>query len=264
MSCVVIIPVYRPSMIDFEKASLLRLRQLMPDEAFLVAPVGLCLDEYLRLWPGLRCEYFDPGYFVSVNSYNKLMLSTSLYLRFASKYEWMLVHQLDAFLFHADLQKFINSPFDYFGAPWVPAQLVHPKFSNAYLLKIFGTKITVGNGGLSLRRISATLNLLMSKQEVVDCWMHNEDGFYAYWGITSMAFRSCSLELAVHFAFEREPELLFQMNGQVLPLGCHGLPRYSQPFYLSNINPLISNFKGIELGMIWDSTAEKSKDGLNK
>lgn len=245
MSCAVIIPVYRAWMAPFEKISFLRLRQLIPDDVYLVAPDGLCLDEYLCLWPELHCECFDAGYFASVSSYNKLMLSPKLYLRFADHYEWMLVHQLDAFLFHADLQQFCNSPYDYFGAPWIPGQFVHPRLSNGHLLKMFGTKITVGNGGLSLRRLSATLELLTSKRLGADRWRYNEDGFYAYWGIKSKGFKSCPLEVAARFAFEREPEMLYRMNGQVLPLGCHGLPKYNQEFYSSIINPLLPDIEGV-------------------
>lgn len=246
MSCAVIVPVYRSWMTPFENISLLRLRQLIHDEVYLVAPDGLCLDEYLRLWPGLRCERFDPRYFVSVSSYNKLMLSPDLYLRFAARYEWMLIHQLDAFLFHADLQQFCDLPYDYYGAPWTPGQLVHPWFSDARLLKMFGTEVTVGNGGLSLRRVSSTLDLLTSKRLGADRWRHNEDSFYAYWGIRSKGFRGCPLEVAARFAFERDPEILYRLNGQVLPLGCHGLPKYSQVFYTSFVNPLIAGIEGID------------------
>ncbi|MDO8343838.1 MAG: DUF5672 family protein [Cellvibrio sp.] len=254
MSCAVIIPVYRSCMTPFEKVSLLRLRQLIHDDVYLIAPNGLCLDEYLRLWPDLRCERFDPRYFASIASYNKLMLSPDLYLRFAAGYEWVLIHQLDAFLFHADLSRFCNSSYDYFGAPWIPGQLVHPVFSNPRLLKLFGTRVTVGNGGLSLRRILPTVDLLTSKRDGADRWSHNEDGFYAYWGIRSKSFRSCPLEVAALFAFERDPEMLYRLNGQVLPLGCHGLPKYTQEFYTSIINPLLPDIEGVdsELACIFD------------
>lgn len=246
MSCAVIIPVYRSWMAPFEKISFLRLRQLIPDEVYLVAPDGLCLDEYLRLWPGLRYECFDPWYFTSVSSYNKLMLSPDLYFRFAARHEWMLVHQLDAFLFHADLQQFCNSPYDYFGAPWIPGQLVHPRFSDARLLKIFGIKVTVGNGGLSLRRIAPTLDLLTTERLGAERWRHNEDSFYAYWGIRSKGFRSCPLEVAARFAFEREPEILYRLNRQTLPLGCHGFQKYNQEFYAPIINPLLADIEEID------------------
>lgn len=244
MDCVIVVPVYRSWMSPFEKISLLRLRQLIPDGVYLVAPEGLCLDEYLTLWSELNCEWFDAEYFVSILSYNKLMLSSGFYSRFASRYKWILVHQLDAFLFHAELQQFCESPYDYFGAPWLNGQFVHPIFRNRYLLEMFGTKITVGNGGLSLRRISSTLNLLESKRFFADHWPHNEDGFYAYWGIKSKMFKSCPFDSALLFAFEKDPEILFRLNGNVLPLGCHGLPRYNQPFYSSIITPLLLGIEG--------------------
>lgn len=240
MNCAVIIPVYRSWMEPFEKASLMRLKQLIPNDVYLIAPEGLCLDEYLELWPTLNIEYFSAQYFKSVLTYNKLMLSVELYVCFQSlNYKWMLVHQLDAFLFHADLKQFTDSSYDYFGAPWISPQVVHPWIVNRYLLKIFGTKVFVGNGGLSLRRIEPTINLLVSKKRFIDDWFQNEDGFFAYWGVKSTSFHSCPFDIAARFAFESSPEELYIMNGGVLPLGCHGLPRYNQKFYHDIINPII-------------------------
>ena len=71
MTCVVIIPIYRSKLEPFEKISLLRLQQLIPDDVYLVAPDGLCLDEYVNIWPDIRIEYFDSSYFKSVLTYNK-------------------------------------------------------------------------------------------------------------------------------------------------------------------------------------------------
>jgi len=270
MSCAVIVPVYRYEMEPFEKISLLRLQQLIPDDVYLVAPDGLCLDEYVNIWPDIRIEYFDSSYFKSVLTYNKLMLSIELYLRFSERYDWILVHQLDAFLFHENLKKFTDTRYDYFGAPWIPSQVVHPNYKNSYMLKLFGTKISVGNGGLSLRRISSTLELLNSKQTQPTSWSHNEDGFFAYWGVKSKKFKCCTFEMASQFAFEKNPEALFRMNGKKLPLGCHGLPRYNQKFYISIIRPLLNNIMGVDDALIekYESLAYQESDNsiikLNK
>jgi hypothetical protein len=250
MVCVVVIPIYRSKLEPFEKISLLRLKQLIKKDVYLIAPDDLCIDEYKNLWSNISIKYFSSEFFKSVLTYNKLMLSTEMYERFASEYEWMLVYQLDAFLFHANLDQFVNSTYDYFGAPWIPSQLVHPRFKNPYLLKILGAKVSVGNGGLSLRRISSTLKLLRSKYTHPEGWSHNEDGFFAYWGVRSSSFKSCTFEMGSQFAFEKNPEILFRVNGEKLPLGCHGLPKYNDEFYISIIRPLLNDIAGVDDALI--------------
>jgi hypothetical protein len=233
---------------------LLRLRHFFRAEVVLIAPENLGLDAYLGIWPELRCERFGQAYFSSVLSYNKLMLEPEFYGRFRS-HEWLLIHQLDAFLFHGDLQPFCEMEFDYFGAPWLPAQLVHPFIQKGYLLKLLGTRVSVGNGGLSLRRVGPTLELLTAPRAQPQRWTANEDGFFAYWGLKSRKFRSCPLDVAVRFAFEAQPEALYALNGNVLPFGCHGLPKYSQKFYAEVMRPLLARTEGVEPGLIEASMA---------
>lgn len=254
MNCVIGVPVYRDRMTPLETVCLLRLRHFFREDVVLIAPENLDLDAYLSLWPELRCERFDPAYFSSVLSYNKLMLEPQLYGRFRS-HEWLLIHQLDAFLFHGDLQRFCEMPFDYFGAPWLPAQLVHPFIHKGYLLKLFGTRVSVGNGGLSLRRLRPTLELLSASFAKPQHWIANEDGFFAYWGLKSRKFRTCPLDVAARFAFEVQPEALYALNGNTLPLGCHGLPKYSQKFYAELMKPLLAQTEGVGLHLIETSMA---------
>lgn len=234
----------------------------MSNDVYLIAPDELCIDEYKKLWPNIGIKYFNSEFFKSVLTYNKLMLSTEIYECFSAEYKWMLVHQLDAFLFHANLKQFTDTKYDYFGAPWIPSQVVHPTYKNPYMLKLFGTKISVGNGGLSLRRISSTLELLNSKYTHPTSWIHNEDGFFSYWGIKSKNFKCCTLEIASQFAFEKNPEVLFKMNGKNLPLGCHGLPRYNQKFYISIIRPLLNDIVGVDDALIkkYESMASQDSD----
>jgi hypothetical protein len=254
MNCVIGVPVYRDWMTPLETVCLLRLRHFFRDDVVLIAPEGLRLDAYQSLWPELRCERFAPAYFGSVLSYNKLMLEPQLYARFSS-HEWLLIHQLDAFLFHGDLQPFCEMTFDYFGAPWLPAQLVHPFIHKGYFLKLLGTRVSVGNGGLSLRRLGATLELLTTSGAKPQHWAANEDGFFAYWGVKSRKFKSCPFDIAARFAFEAQPETLYAMNGNTLPLGCHGLPKYSQKFYAELMLPLLAEMEGVEPHFIETSIA---------
>ncbi|MDW5443935.1 DUF5672 family protein [Polaromonas sp. SM01] len=256
MSYAIVVPVYRTWLSPLEQLCLLRLRHFFRADVYLAAPQGLCLDAYLSLWPELQVKNFDPAYFASVKTYNKLMLDPRFYESFATRYEWMLIHQLDAFLFHGDLESFCAMPFDYFGAPWVPGQWVHPQINKGYLLKLFGTQVSVGNGGLSLRRLAPTIALLTTESRSAAGWAVNEDAFFGYWGLRSRVFRSCPLETAARFSFESHPDILYEMTGQNVPFGCHGLPKYHQAFYAKLMRPLLAQMRELEPDLIDASMSE--------
>jgi hypothetical protein len=83
-----------------------------------------------------------------VESYSALLLSTSFYEAFASV-EYILVHQLDAFVFYDALEAWCSSPYDYVGAP------LRNEEDSGWL--------GVGNGGFSLRRVRSCLAVLASE-----------------------------------------------------------------------------------------------------
>lgn len=249
MSCCIAIPVYRALVDPLEILSFLRLRQLTTQDVYLVAPEALNLDSYRQFWPDIRESRFEARHFRDIAAYNRLLLSTAFYGRFASEYDWLLIHQLDAFLFHGNLEGFCAMPYDYFGAPWVPAQLIRPRIAHPRLLQLFGHRIEVGNGGLSLRRLGATLRLLADRKRDAANWKNNEDGFFSYWGRFSPDYRSCPMETARRFAFESEPSRLLEMNGGALPFGCHAFAKHRPDVYAQMINPLLPHIDGLSAAL---------------
>lgn len=87
--------------------------------------------------------FFHENYFKSIDGYNKLMLSPSFYKAF-SNYEYILIYQLDAWVFKDELQHWCNQKYDYIGAPI---------YQNNKL-------IGIGNGGFSLRKVDYCLKVL--------------------------------------------------------------------------------------------------------
>lgn len=249
MNCCVVVPVYRELHEPLEIVSFLRLRQFISNDVFIVAPDGLSLESYRSLWPSIQDVRFPSCFFESIQGYNSLMLSSLFYEKFARDFEWMLIHQLDAFLFNSNLQDFCSMPYDYYGAPWIPAQFIHPHFTSPLLLKLFGRRVAVGNGGLSLRKIVSTLSLLENKSQERVFWKTNEDGFFSYWGTCSPDFFSCPLDVASRFSFEAEPQLLLSRNEGKLPFGCHAFNKVSQQFYSEIINPLLPEIYGLEAAL---------------
>ena len=149
---IAVIPLYRETMSENEERSFRRNTAVLgknhPVAAF--APEGMDLSLYTGIFPQLIVERFSAHFFRSVKDYSRLLLSEEFYERF-SAYEWLLVCQLDAWVFRDGLLDWCRDEYDYIGAPipatWEPDR--EGKFP-----------VIVGNGGFSLRRISAFLKVL--------------------------------------------------------------------------------------------------------
>jgi hypothetical protein len=167
---------------------------------------------------------FDPGFFSNTSTYSRLLLWAGFYQAFAS-YEFVLIHQLDAFVFRDELAGWCARGYDYIGAPWIDcswlaeARLGWPRETRDNV---------VGNGGFSLRRIAPALKLLTRMPEVAEQWGANEDQFWAFRAPVCTPFKIPELEEAVAFSFEARPERAFARNGSKLPFGCHAWSRDSQ------------------------------------
>jgi hypothetical protein len=127
--------------------SLRHLEHFLPEaDNFLVMPETLDFQRN-----GYRKVNFAPALFDGLTGYNRLMLSKEFYARF-EEYEFILIYQLDAIILSSDIERFLDMDVDYLGAPWIEYHANGaPYFTN------------VGNGGLSLRRVSAFRRLLESR-----------------------------------------------------------------------------------------------------
>jgi hypothetical protein len=140
---------YRATLDETEKIAFAQCcRVLRRHPVVLFAPDGLDLSQALRVageagvTPAV--ERFERRWFRSTGTYNALMLSRRFYERFEA-YEHILVYQLYAFVFSDELDRFCALPYDYIGAPGLHDSV--------------GRRV-VGNGGFSLRRVSAALRVL--------------------------------------------------------------------------------------------------------
>lgn len=208
----------------------MRMKQLGLENVFLAGPNSLDLSFYRKLWPQLLAERFADKYFSNIGAYNTLMLAPEFYERFQSTSKWLLLHQLDAFMLENKVDEFCAMPYDYFGAPWRDGQLVAPLVKGPIATKLFGTKVDVGNGGLSLRNISATISLLDRRSIARKIWRMNEDAFFAYYGLKDRYFRASTAEISSRFALETDPEYWIRRNG-CNPMGIHGFEKHSPKFY---------------------------------
>src|SRR4029079_3572600 len=82
--------------------------------------------------------------------YNRLMNIPYFYRHFL-EYDYILIYQLDTFVFENNLEEWCNMNIDYVGAPWINSTWVNNlKKKISWIDKFI---YPVGNGGLSLRKV---------------------------------------------------------------------------------------------------------------
>ena len=272
MKVAVAIPLYREQPGHFEDVSLRQCARILAKyPAHPVVPDGLPLGCYEALFSGegkalSESVYFPSRFFESVSGYNSLMLQPFFYEAFKD-YDYLLIYQSDTFVFYDELDYFCSLGYDYIGAPWFKCF-----FGRNYSRRFSGA----GNGGFSLRRVSACLDvlnyrgcflpwreLLSSSNSPLIKWKKltperrkalqfgfNTDFFTKvnsltedyFWALdvpaAGLPFRVAPPEVAMRFAFERKPSLLFERLGK-LPFGCHAWNRYEfETFWI----PLIEEY----------------------
>jgi len=225
----VVVPVYRAQPDEREAVSWNRCLEVFTKTPIaLVAPEGLDVTAYVRPEDqGARPIHvvrFDPGFFRSTLTYSRLMLSADFYRAFAS-YEFILVHQLDVFVFRDELADWCARGYDYVGAPWIDVEwLAEAKHTWPRETR----DNVVGNGGFSLRQVAPALKLLTEMPEAAEEWGGNEDQFWSFRAPACAPFRIPTLEEAVAFSFETSPARALALNGSKLPFGCHAWSKDDQ------------------------------------
>lgn len=235
----VLIPIYKKTPNDLEILSLKQcIKVLKNHKIIFFAPKDLEYSFYKQVCQEFDCVFdimfFDNSYFNGIIGYNKLMLSSHFYKSFL-KYKFILIYQLDAFVFKDDLEFWCNQKYDFIGAP------NHAHLNNqgemqflknfSRVMRFFRVKkeiSNVGNGGFSLRNTRSCYLLVKILSAVVKKWHpNNEDGFFKYYGnIFFPFFKLPSDEEAIKFSIEVEAKsTLAKLNGNV-PFGCHAFEKY--------------------------------------
>jgi hypothetical protein len=238
----ILVPVYRSFLDPNEVVSLeSTFRVLGHHHLVMVKPAGLDTAEVERRFPFKAVETFDPGYFGSIQGYNRLLLSTGFYERFLPS-EFMLVCQLDVFVFRDDLARWVDAGYDYVGAPWVSKTPVSAELHRLKMLlrKLFvrnedrvhrfETRNRVGNGGFSLRKVATHHRLSIDLAAQVEHYLRHQGTHHfhedIFWSIEpskrGFAHRTPGVEEALSFSFDINPGRLFRMAGGKLPMAAHG------------------------------------------
>lgn len=209
---IICIPVYKDTLDIFERVSLHQVKHILGEYPItFIAPYSLHFD-YGVEYSSFAIERFEDKYFQNTVTYSALMLSVKFYTRF-TKYQYVLIYQLDAFVFSDQLEAFCNLGYDYIGAPL-------PRGTN-YWKEI---QARVGNGGFSLRRVNAAINVLNKSNNLVitETMRKYEDLFFAYCGVcTNIDFKVPNVTIAGRFSLEQEVGHCYRNLARNLPFGCH-------------------------------------------
>lgn len=232
----VIIPLYKNQHTPAERLSLLQTHTVLKNHPLIVVhPEGLDVSPIRDEYPRFEYRAFDKKYFDGLEGYNRFMLSSEFYKAFAD-YEYILISQPDVYIFRDELEEWCGRGYDYIGAPWLERDVYKRPFIKQYMKweqarkhsqgkrcrqDLFGK---VGNGGMSLRRVSAHIEAIGRYRSVIDYYLETPRPFYAediFWGTEVKEFRYPSEDEALLFAFDKDPDYCYYRTGGRLPFGCH-------------------------------------------
>ena len=219
--CIILVPVYKEHMTNDEEMSFRQLRKVLGNyQVGLICPESLNPEEYHTVWNGpLLSFHFDNEFFEDRMAYGKLMNSQFFYKAF-SDYEYVLIYQLDCWVFRDELAEWCDKGYDYIGAP--------------FFVKWFSDRgLYVGNGGFSLRKTSAMITYLDKFKGKGLPHENTDDGFFA--ANFDGSLKIPSPIVAAEFSLEEAPAQHVEKTGK-LPFGCHAYKKYDWEFWKQHIN----------------------------
>jgi len=268
----VVIPIYKEKISDNELLSLKQCFKVLGKHSIIfVAPKslnmlfyeGFCRQNSIKF----EVKTFEDRFFQNTRGYNEL-LKTGLFYKEFLKYEYMLIYQLDAYVFRDDLLYWCGKGYDYIGAPWFEGYSAATEESKFLPY--------AGNGGFSLRKIRTLYKIFSAGVE--EFYLANFPNFYENYHpelsffqkllkhkqiladfasfhknyLTNMNINKlnnedlviCFLlpkfykklnianpEISKYFSFEVMPKRLYRETNNSLPFGCHAWEKYDPEFW---------------------------------
>lgn len=241
--CIIGIPVYSSSLSDSEKLSLNQLCKIIGHtyEICLICPNNMDIKEYVNITYNndvyLSFLFCNPEYFKSTETYSYLCETVDFYGCF-SDYEYLLIYQLDGWIFTNFLEYYINLGVDYIGSPWKKGA--------------FGfNQDSVGNGGISLRRVQKFIEICdnLSSEDFHKEYAEKEDLFFCKTLKDKIKLNLPSIENASNFSLTGAWHYFLNVyNNRHLPMCVHAWYKNYKiwknyiPYYkVEYINKLINN-----------------------
>lgn len=247
----VVIPIYKNDLSDNEMVSLNQcLTVLHKHPIIIIKPRSLALT-ILEDYQGIKYMNFDDAYFDDIRGYNRLMLWKGFYGSFFN-YEYILIYQLDAFVFSDSLLDWCKPGYDYIGAPWLRGHAyidifkalksklniyIHTRFNMVQAGTDLPTNIQfenkVGNGGLSLRKVHTFYYALNKYKKSITRYLDRPEHYFnedVWWSVElnrrKKVLKIPDYKTAACFSIENEPHRAFELTGRRLPFGCHAWEKH--------------------------------------
>lgn len=234
-NCAVVIPVYKKTFDEDEIFSISHsLINLKGHDIYWVAPQSLDINYYVENFNAVKIVKFEDEFFKNIEGYNRLLVSLEFYQRFLN-YEFMLICQPDAIVLKPELHLWLEKPYDYIGAPWPQGFSLKISTSKFPLANEINCTSFVGNGGLSLRRVQACMDLLKEFPDVQEQWHsagHAEDLMFSFLANISENFRVPNLITAAKFAHDIDPIYLQKIISHQDPFGVHAWRKYEMDYWM--------------------------------
>ena len=220
--CIIIIPLYKDYLYDYEEISLKQCINVLSEKYFInfIIPNNLSIDNLFNKYNinikyniDYDVIYFDHKFFESINVFNKLLTNTILYDLIVNhvNYKYMLLYELDGFVFYDNLQYWIDKDYDYVGSLSFEDNSIYDSDKINYYHII---------GGVSLRKIEYERQIIKYFQENSKYLDENiwEDM------LLSLYSNNCKLVLAnetFDFCWTHNYDKSYVLNNFKLPMFLH-------------------------------------------
>lgn len=250
----VIIPFYKETLSCMEQKALSHNMAVLPKyPVVFLKPENMDLEEVHAEYP--RAEVMNVssdwlGKKRGIQGYNEMMMSKDFYDMF-SDCEYIMICHTDAWIFRDEVFEWCKKGYDLVAAPW-PLRPRYSHFPFNFFVRTrqwlagrngeiswYSYAGKVGNGGLSLRRVSAFRVACEKYDDVIAGFKDrgiNEDVF---WALFPEGFIYPSMTEALKFAYDVKPGLCHKLNHRNLPMGCHAFMHRSRMKFWQNYIPLV-------------------------
>jgi len=270
-SCVIIIPVHKADPSKYELISFQQCFKILYNHSiYVIAPAQVDLSAYHKVIPNFKVIRISSKWQSNLLNYNKLKLSM-FFCNLFGNYKYLLTYELDAFIFKDNLDYWCDKDYDYIGAPWFegygenPGEKLIGMGNSGFSLRKLSTikkglkaiyypdptvfqkphgRWYVNNVKQWYIKVASAfagfVNLFFKENPSIQRSKRLDEDrvIIDYMAKKVTGFKLAPVNEAATFSFEVKPEVLYAMNKQSLPMGCHAWWRYNLEFW----KPFIEQF----------------------
>lgn len=231
----IVIPIYKETLDISEHLSLNSLfstlkRPIENKDIFIATFKGLDISKIEKIASEydikLNRTNFNKSYFQNTISYSNLCKSYEFYVSYM-EYTYMLIFQTDVYMTKDDIDYWMETGYDYIGAPIISSCAKWHKVPN------------IGNGGCSLRKISTFMDItnpegyiktnkeVLEKESSVDngVYIEAEDMYFSELVYEYYDFEKPRLNEAIFFGIDMNADVIMKMTNDVLPSFIHAFEK---------------------------------------